>query len=56
MIEPSGGAGSALKRGSNSIGETQGLTLAALLAALAGMVDVLGYLHLSGLFISLHER
>ena len=29
-----------------------GLVLAAILAALAGMVDVIGYLHLKGLFIS----
>ena len=30
----------------------RGLVLAAILAALAGMVDVIGYLHLKGLFIS----
>jgi uncharacterized membrane protein YoaK (UPF0700 family) len=29
-----------------------GLVLAAILAALAGMVDVIGYLHLKGLFVS----
>jgi uncharacterized membrane protein YoaK (UPF0700 family) len=32
--------------------EARGLVLAVLLAALAGMVDVIGYLHLSGLFVS----
>ena len=33
-----------------------GLVLAAMLAALAGMVDAIGYLHLSGLFVLVHER
>jgi uncharacterized membrane protein YoaK (UPF0700 family) len=32
--------------------ETRGLVLAGLLAALAGFVDAIGYLHLSGLFVS----
>jgi uncharacterized membrane protein YoaK (UPF0700 family) len=32
--------------------EVRGLALAGLLAALAGMVDAIGYLHLGGLFIS----
>jgi uncharacterized membrane protein YoaK (UPF0700 family) len=32
--------------------EARGLLLAGLLAALAGMVDVIGYLHLNGLFVS----
>jgi uncharacterized membrane protein YoaK (UPF0700 family) len=32
--------------------EAQGLVLAGFLAALAGMVDVIGYLHLNGLFVS----
>jgi uncharacterized membrane protein YoaK (UPF0700 family) len=32
--------------------EARGLVLAGLLAALAGMVDVIGYLHLRGLFVS----
>lgn len=32
--------------------EARGLVLAGLLAALAGMVDAIGYLHLGGLFIS----
>src|SRR5215472_19023315 len=30
----------------------RGLVLAAMLAALAGMVDAIGYLHLKGLFVS----
>jgi uncharacterized membrane protein YoaK (UPF0700 family) len=33
-------------------GLVRGLVLAGLLAALAGMVDVIGYLHLNGLFVS----
>jgi uncharacterized membrane protein YoaK (UPF0700 family) len=32
--------------------EARGLVFAGLLAALAGMVDVIGYLHLNGLFVS----
>ena len=32
--------------------EARGLVLAGLLAGLAGMVDVIGYLHLRGLFVS----
>ena len=37
----------------SDIGEAaRGLVFAAILAALAGMVDVIGYLHLRGLFIS----
>jgi len=38
-------------RGNNLV-EARGLVLAAMLAALAGMVDVIGYLHLKGLFVS----
>jgi uncharacterized membrane protein YoaK (UPF0700 family) len=34
------------------VNERRGLILAGILASLAGMVDVIGYLHLSGLFIS----
>jgi hypothetical protein len=36
--------------------EARALVLAGLLAALAGMVDVIGYLHLSGLFVSYNVR
>ena len=32
--------------------ETRGLALAGMLAALAGIVDAIGYLHLGGLFVS----
>jgi len=32
--------------------EVRGLVLAGLLAALAGIVDAIGYLHLGGLFVS----
>ena len=40
-------------KGGGDVSETaRGLVLAAILAALAGMVDVIGYLHLKGLFIS----
>src|SRR5882762_2844059 len=39
-------------RGDDVVDEARGLVLAALLAALAGTVDAIGYLHLSGLFIS----
>ena len=38
--------------GTEAEAEARGLVLAGLLAGLAGMVDVIGYLHLSGLFIS----
>ena len=38
--------------GDEADAEARGLVLAGLLAGLAGMVDVIGYLHLSGLFIS----
>lgn len=34
------------------VAERRGLVLAGLLAALAGFVDAIGYLHLSGLFVS----
>jgi uncharacterized membrane protein YoaK (UPF0700 family) len=40
-------------KGGGDVSEaSRGLVLAAILAALAGMVDVIGYLHLKGLFIS----
>jgi uncharacterized membrane protein YoaK (UPF0700 family) len=35
-----------------AVAEARGLALAGLLAALAGIVDAIGYLHLSGLFVS----
>jgi len=38
--------------GTEAEAEACGLVLAGLLAGLAGMVDAIGYLHLSGLFIS----
>jgi uncharacterized membrane protein YoaK (UPF0700 family) len=37
---------------SETVAEARGLALAGLLAALAGIVDAIGYLHLSGLFVS----
>ena len=37
---------------SEIVAERRGLVLAGLLAALAGFVDAIGYLHLSGLFVS----
>jgi uncharacterized membrane protein YoaK (UPF0700 family) len=40
-------------KGGGDVSEAaRGLVIAAILAALAGMVDVIGYLHLKGLFIS----
>jgi len=41
-----------MNRGGDVVEEARGLLFAALLAALAGMVDAIGYLHLSGLFVS----
>ena len=52
MTEPAGGIGDPRNRGAHMSVEAQGLVLAGLLAALAGMVDVIGYLHLRGLFVS----
>jgi uncharacterized membrane protein YoaK (UPF0700 family) len=52
MTEPAGGSGDPTNRGARMSVEAQGLVLAGLLAALAGMVDVIGYLHLHGLFVS----
>jgi uncharacterized membrane protein YoaK (UPF0700 family) len=52
MTEPAGVARGPTNRGDDFRDEAQGLVLAALLAALAGTVDAIGYLHLSGLFIS----
>jgi uncharacterized membrane protein YoaK (UPF0700 family) len=51
MTGPLGDSGAANKGGDVSA-EALGLVLAMLLAALAGIVDVIGYLHLNGLFIS----
>ena len=51
MTEPSTATGSR-KRCSDVAVEARGLVLAGFLAALAGIVDALGYLHLGGLFIS----
>ena len=52
MTESVGVARGPTNRGGEVGNEARGLVLAALLAALAGMVDAIGYLHLSGLFIS----
>ena len=52
MTEPTGGIGDPTNRGGHMLVEAWGLVLAGLLAALAGMVDAIGYLHLSGLFVS----
>jgi uncharacterized membrane protein YoaK (UPF0700 family) len=52
MTEPAGGSGDPTNRGAHMSVEVQGLVLAGFLAVLAGMVDVIGYLHLNGLFVS----
>ena len=52
MTEPGRGGGDPTDRRSRNLVEARGLVLAGLLAALAGMVDVIGYLHLNGLFVS----
>ncbi len=52
MIEPAGIARARTNGGAHIGREALLLILAALLAALAGMVDAIGYLHLSGLFVS----
>ena len=52
MTEPAGGIGEPTNRGAHMSVQARGLVLAGLLAALAGMVDVIGYLHLNGLFVS----
>src|SRR6202521_2535065 len=52
MATPIGPARGPTKHGGDVVDEARGLVLAALLSALAGFVDVIGYLHLSGLFIS----
>jgi uncharacterized membrane protein YoaK (UPF0700 family) len=52
MTEPVGVASNQANLSRRVAVETRGLLLAGLLSALAGMVDAIGYLHLSGLFIS----
>ena len=52
MTEPADVARGPTNRDDDVLDEVRGLVLAVLLAALAGMVDAIGYLHLSGLFIS----
>lgn len=52
MPEPALAAGGPAKRDDDFMRAAHGLVLAAMLAALAGMVDVIGYLHLKGLFVS----
>jgi uncharacterized membrane protein YoaK (UPF0700 family) len=52
MTEPLDAARGPMKRCGDAVGEARELVLAALLTALAGIVDAIGYLHLSGLFIS----
>ena len=51
MTEP-GGVARRLTRGGNLVGQARGLILAGAVAALAGMVDAIGYLRLSHLFVS----
>ena len=52
MTEPALVARGPANRGDNFGEAARGLVLAAMLAALAGMVDVIGYLHLKGVFVS----
>jgi len=52
MTEPAGSIGEPTNFPGLIAVETRGLLLAGLLAALAGMVDAIGYLHLRGLFVS----
>ena len=52
MTESVRNIGGPSNRGGHESVEAQGLVLAGLLATLAGMVDVIGYLHLNGLFVS----
>src|SRR6516164_4666770 len=52
MTGPAGGVGDPTKRRDNMSVDARDLLLVGLLAALAGMVDVIGFLHLNGLFVS----
>ena len=52
MTEPAGSVSGQTNGHGNITREILLLALAALLAALAGIVDAIGYLHLSGLFVS----
>jgi hypothetical protein len=53
MAEPALVARGPAKRGDDFVEAARGLVVATMLAALAGMVDVIVYLHLKGLFVSL---
>jgi uncharacterized membrane protein YoaK (UPF0700 family) len=52
MKEPAGSIGESTSLGGLVLVEGRTLVLAGALAALAGMVDAIGFLHLSGLFVS----
>ena len=52
MAEPALVVRGPAKRGDDFVEAARGLLVATMLAALAGMVDVIGYLHLKGLFVS----
>jgi hypothetical protein len=52
MSEPASVPRGSANRGGSFVEVARGLVLAATLAALAGMVDAIGYLHLRGLFVS----
>jgi uncharacterized membrane protein YoaK (UPF0700 family) len=52
MTEPVSVECGPARQGSGSGETARGLVLAVMLAGLAGMVDVIGYLHLKGLFVS----
>ena len=52
MTEPARDIGDPTNRRSHVLIEARDLGLAGVLAALAGMVDAIGYLHLNGLFVS----
>jgi uncharacterized membrane protein YoaK (UPF0700 family) len=52
MAEPALVVRGPAKSGDDFVEAARGLVVATMLAALAGMVDVIGYLHLKGLFVS----